>query len=233
MDAELIPRMITFLVAMLLCLTVHEYAHAAVAYWLGDDTASSEGRMSLNPLVHIDPIGTLLMPVIGSMSGFALFGWAKPVPTNPVRYTRRFRGKRISMTAGMALVASAGPISNLLFAAAISLGMQVAALVVPPEGAEAPGYTLAMRVLIVNVGLFVFNLLPLPPLDGSRIVYWLLPDRRKPIMDMLSRNTPMVFLGLLLLMQTSIFGAIFYVPINLLFELFGWLFGIYRFFPYL
>lgn len=233
MDIETIARMVSFLVAMLLSLTVHEYSHALVAWWLGDDTASSQGRMSLNPIVHIDPIGTLLMPVIGAISGFALFGWAKPVPTNPARYSRRLGGKRVTMTAGMALVASAGPISNILFAAAIAIALHLISLVSVPNAATAPLYTLAMRVFMVNIGLFVFNLIPLPPLDGSRILYWLLPDRHKPIMDTLSRNTPFIFIGFLLLMQTSLFNKVFLVPIVFLLQLFASVFGIGQFFGYM
>lgn len=233
MDADTIVRMVTFLVAMLLSLTVHEYSHALVAWWLGDDTAAREGRMSLNPVVHIDPIGTLLMPVIGAMSGFALFGWAKPVPTNPVRYVRKFGGKRISMTAGMAMVAAAGPISNLLFAAVIALGLRLVLVLAPPTGAEAPLYTLAMRTFMVNIGLFVFNLLPVPPLDGSRIVFWVMPDRYKPLMEVLERNTPLVFVGLLLLMQTSLFNSLFLTPIVFLLKVFALLFGITEFFPFM
>ncbi|MFH1810963.1 MAG: site-2 protease family protein [Pseudomonadota bacterium] len=233
MDVDYIPRMITYLVSMLMCLTVHEYAHAAVAFWLGDDTASSQGRMSLNPLVHIDPIGTIAMPVIGSISGVALFGWAKPVPTNPVRYSRRFRGKRISMNAGLAMVAAAGPLSNLVFALVLAMGLRLISHVFPPIDAQMPGYTLAMRVLVVNVGLFVFNLLPLPPLDGSRIVYWLMRDKHRPIMDLLARNTPLVFIGMLLLMQTRWFGAVMYVPIGLIFDGLNALFDIQPFFRFL
>lgn len=233
MDIETIARMVSFLVAMLLSLTVHEYSHALVAWWLGDDTASSQGRMSLNPLVHIDPVGTLLMPVIGAISGFALFGWAKPVPTNPTRYSRRMGGQRISMTAGMALVASAGPISNLLFAAAIAIALRLISLLAEPTSATAPLYTLAMRVFMVNIGLFVFNLIPLPPLDGSRILYWLLPDRQKPIMDTLSRNTPYIFIGFLLLMQTSLFNRVFLTPIIFLLKLFAAIFGIGGFFSFM
>jgi Zn-dependent protease len=137
------------------------------------------------------------------------------------------------MTAGMAMVAAAGPLSNLVFAIVLALGLRVAGIFFPPVEPHMPGYTLSMSVLVVNVGLFVFNLLPLPPLDGSRIVYWLMPDRHKPIMDLLARNTPLVFLGLLLLMQTRWFGAIFFVPIGLLFDGLSALFGIHSFFRYL
>ena len=233
MDLASINRMVSFLVAMLLSLTVHEYSHALVAWWLGDRTAESQGRMSLNPLVHIDPIGTIAMPIIGAISGFALFGWAKPVPTNPLYYTRKIGGKRISMTAGMALVASAGPISNLLFAAVIAIALNLSTYVVAPTAASAPLYTLAMRVFMVNIGLFVFNLIPLPPLDGSRILYWLLPDRQKPLMDTLSRNTPFIFIGFLLLMQTSLFNRVFFVPIIFLLQLFASVFGIGSFFNFM
>jgi len=232
MDAETLSRILISLVAMILSLSVHEYAHARVAYWLGDDTASREGRLSLNPLVHIDPIGTLLLPVVGSFSGYALIGWAKPVPTNPLHYTKTFGGKRISMNAGLALVAVAGPLSNLLFAVALAGMVKIASFVVPPD-AQSPLYSLAMRMMVLNLALMVFNLLPFPPLDGSRVLYWRLPERFKPMMDTLTQNTWIVFMGLLIFMQLPLFGTIFFFPISLLLGLLGSIFGIQSFFYFL
>jgi len=226
MDGDFLARLVSYLVPMLLCLTVHEYSHALVAWWLGDDTASSQGRMTLNPIVHIDPIGTLLVPVIGILANFPFFGWAKPVPTNPVRYSRHLFGRRVSMTAGMAMVAAAGPLSNLLFAFVVAGGLGAITLVAPPTEQTAPLYVLAMRLMAVNVGLCIFNLLPVPPLDGSRILFWVLPDRYTPLMDTLSRNTPLVFLGLILLMNTKIFYTIFALPFFAILGVLASLFGL-------
>jgi len=233
MDVDLIGKFVTYLVPMLLSLTIHEYSHALAAWWLGDDTASMQGRMTLNPIAHVDPIGTLLVPAIGIFSGFPFFGWAKPVPTNPVRYTRVFFGKRISMTAGMAVVAAAGPASNLVFAFVTAGALGIAVHIVPPAEQLEGLYALGVRLMAVNVGLCVFNLLPVPPLDGSRILYWLLPERHKPIMDTLARNTPIVFLGLILLMNTSIFYTIIGRPFVAILQVLASLFGLYELFHYL
>lgn len=223
---DLIAQLVTYFVPMLLSLTVHEYAHARAAWWLGDDTASMQGRMTLNPLVHIDPVGTIIIPLMGIMSGFPFFGWAKPVPTNPVHYQRRLFGRRISMTAGMALTAAAGPLSNLLFAFVMAAGMGVANHFLPPTGEAAPGYTIALRVLAVNIGLCIFNFIPVPPLDGSRILFWVLPDRFKPVMDWLARNTIWAFLLLMLAMNTGPFQAVFTLPFVWLIQLLASLFGL-------
>ncbi|MBN2358266.1 MAG: site-2 protease family protein [Deltaproteobacteria bacterium] len=223
---DLIERLVTYFVPMLLSLTVHEYSHARMAWWLGDDTASLQGRMSLNPLVHIDLIGTIVIPIFGILSGFPFFGWAKPVPTNPVQYRRRLFGRRISMTAGMALTAAAGPLSNLLFAFVMAASMGVANHFLPPSGDSAPGYTIALRVMAVNIGLCVFNFFPVPPLDGSRILYWLTPDRYKPVLDRMVQYSVWLFLGLILLMNTSFFGAIFVTPFFLILRGLAALFGL-------
>ncbi|MBI5536803.1 MAG: site-2 protease family protein [Deltaproteobacteria bacterium] len=169
------------LVPLVLSLTVHEWAHAWSAFKLGDDTAERMGRLTLNPIAHIDPIGTLLLPLMGIP-----FGWAKPVPVNPVRFTRR-----ISMRTGMVLTAAAGPISNVILAvlAAVVMGLLLrfrhSLLVGPLEGTTGTvGYTglaIFLRIAIqMNVALALFNLLPFPPLDGSRVVDGLMPQRFRP-----------------------------------------------------
>lgn len=156
-----------FLIPMLLSLTVHEWAHAWSAMRLGDDTAAREGRLTLDPLAHIDPLGTFLLPILG-----VPFGWAKPVPVNPVRFDRKW-----SMRTGMALTAAAGPISNLLLAVLcgllLGLGRRFA-----PEFVDQPGvWTLLTYGVMLNVSLALFNFLPVPPLDGSRVVARYIPAR--------------------------------------------------------
>ena len=161
--------LVIYLVPMILSLSVHEYAHAWVAFRLGDDTAAREGRLTLNPMAHVDLFGTLLIPAINVLlGGFALIGWAKPVPIRPLRFTRK-----ISMRTGMVLSAVAGPLSNLLLAV---LAIGIAALLVR----IAPGLLFADRttglakllqaMFFLNIGLGIFNMLPLPPLDGSRLL---------------------------------------------------------------
>ncbi len=148
--------------AVLICLTFHEAAHGLAAYWLGDDTAKRSGRLTLNPLDHLDPIGTLCMVFFG-------FGWAKPVPVN----TSRFRNQK----AGMALTALAGPTANFLLSVLLILA---AVLLEVYAGGNRFAAALAQFFLQtgqLSVGLGVFNLLPVPPLDGSRVLQVALPNR--------------------------------------------------------
>jgi len=155
---------------ILFALTVHEFCHAWVADMLGDDTAKRQGRLTLNPIAHLDVFGTILMFLAG-------FGWAKPVPVNPLNFENPRKG--------MLLVAIAGPISNLVMA--IVAGMILKFGILDVKGTVInPSVTGIMPTLLVvviltlqfGVALAVFNMLPLPPLDGSRVVYGLLPERQ-------------------------------------------------------
>jgi Zn-dependent protease len=157
-------------VVLLFSLTVHEMAHALTADRCGDSTARLLGRVSLNPLVHADPIGTVLFPLLALISGVPLLGWAKPVPVNisRLRHPRR----------DYVLVAAAGPASNLLlaFGAAIALSL----LSVSPMTLGEPNVSVPLAVLLagaiqINVLLAVFNMLPIPPLDGGNVLSGLLP----------------------------------------------------------
>lgn len=163
-----IVSMLLSIPAALIALTVHEYCHGYVAYRLGDPTARSLGRLSLNPLKHLDPIGTLFMILFG-------FGYAKPVPINP----RYFKDPR----KGMALTAAAGPLSNLLLAFLGALLYRLTLLLLPIVSTE---FLLKFILILasffaafhyLNLSLCVFNMIPLPPLDGSRILYIFLPPR--------------------------------------------------------
>ena len=147
---------------LLFSITVHEFAHGYVAYKKGDDTAKIYGRLTLNPLAHIDPIGTLLLPIIAMLSGAPLFGWAKPVPVNPLRLTRK----------DMLFVGLAGPLANILLAVACSF------IVWFFRSFHIDGIFRLMFTygVIINIVLAIFNLIPVPPLDGSRIIAGLLPE---------------------------------------------------------
>jgi len=188
---ETIQQLVLVLVPLILSLTVHEYAHAATAYWLGDDTASRQGRFTLNPLSHIDPVGSLALPALLVIGNAGIwFGWAKPVPFNPVQFNRRIRMKH-----GIILTAAAGPLSNLLLAALCAFGYGLA------QGNEAAAQLLAVSVEI-NVLLFVFNFLPVPPLDGSKVAWGLIPDRHLKHLQFFQQQTwiaPTAFMAIFFL----------------------------------
>lgn len=172
METWLAARLLV-LIPLLLSLSVHEWAHAYVAWLLGDDTAKAQGRMTMDPLAHMDPVGTLILPLLG-----VPIGWAKPVPVNPARFTLA-----IDTTAGMVLVAAAGPVSNLVLAGAVA----VVHAFVPAGGVLAQA---AQMFVGLNVALALFNLLPFPPLDGSRVVEGLVPDALRPAWSLIGRAGP-------------------------------------------
>jgi Zn-dependent protease len=174
-----------FIIPMMLSLTVHEWAHAFSAYRLGDDTASREGRLTLNPMAHIDPIGTILLPLLG-----VPFGWAKPVPVNPTRFKRS-----VTMGTGMAITAAAGPASNLVLALVCAVTLGVMMRVAPETMAQQHGvYGLLLYGLELNVGLAIFNMLPLPPLDGSRIVERWVPYKYRDTWETFRSVAPVLLL---------------------------------------
>jgi len=188
---------------LLLSLTIHEAAHAWSADKLGDPTARMLGRVSLNPLVHIDWIGTVLLPIIAAISRFPLIGWAKPVPVNlrNLRHPRR----------DFMIVAAAGPISNLLqaFIAAGVLRMVWDGTV----GEDGPGVLVTFLYIAVQVNLLLafFNLIPIPPLDGGNVLMGLLPPSMAAMLDQV-RNFG--FIILYALMLTGIASALIIPPTN-------------------
>ena len=175
-------------VPLVLSLTVHEWAHAASAKLLGDDTAQRMGRWSLNPLDHIDPIGTLILPLLGIP-----FGWAKPVPINPVR----FRAD-VGMTRGLMLTAAAGPVSNLILALMGAGFVGIVTRSFPsllPESATP----LINAFIVLNALLAFFNLLPVPPLDGSRIVDSFVPSVLRPAWDAFAQFSALTLAAIIFL----------------------------------
>ena len=158
-------------VILLFSLSVHESAHAWMALRMGDDTAARQGRITLNPLSHIDPIGTVLLPLVQMLlTGIPLLGWAKPTPVVAHKFQQ--------LTRGHLLVATAGPASNLLLALASSVALYFGSrlLGLDPDGRDLAPLMLRTSVQI-NVVLALFNLIPLPPLDGSWVASWGLPRR--------------------------------------------------------
>lgn len=180
---RLIFNEVTTLVPLILAIAVHEYAHVAMARLLGDRTGEQHGRLTLNPLAHTDPIWTVALPAFfvfiqtqaGAGVAVPFFGAGRPAPYNPVRFDRTFGGKRISMRMGELLVAAAGPASNVLLAL-LSTGIMMALIALGhPLGAERSLSTLVFGFVLMNTGLAVFNMIPVPPLDGSKVVMSLLP----------------------------------------------------------
>ncbi len=212
-----ITYLIIVLVTILLSMTLHEAMHAFMGYFLGDDTAKAQGRLSLNPIKHIDPIMTIALPLFLAVMGGPIFGGAKPVPFNPykVRYGEW----------GAALVAIAGPLTNLLIAFVV-FGVGVLSGVITSAGVEA---TLAGQIIItavsVNLGFFVFNILPIPPLDGSRVLYALAPDPVKAGMEYIERYGIFLVFGLVLI-GASVLGQIMAGGINGILQLFMTIFRV-------
>lgn len=189
---------------VLLAITFHEYAHGLVAYKLGDNTAKDEGRLSLNPLAHLDPIGTLMLL-------FAGFGWGKPVHVDSRNYTRK-----ISMEKGEAIVSAAGPLMNIILAFIFTL---IYCAIYKFAGAgflhSTMGSVLMLMIfytISINVGLGVFNLIPLPPLDGSKIIMPFLPYKAK---EWFTNNEQLFSLVFVVLWITGIAGTIISPAINL------------------
>jgi len=189
---------LVWLPAILIALTFHEYAHGKVADWLGDKTPYNQGRLTLNPLPHIDWIGFLMLVLFK-------FGWAKPVEVNP----RNF--KQINIKTGMMLVSLAGPVMNLLLAGAGMLILK-ALFIWPSDAAVNLWGPLILPLIYINVILAVFNLIPVPPLDGSKILAGLLPDSGARIIYSLERFGPLL---LLVLLVTNSFSKVLYPLLNL------------------
>jgi Zn-dependent protease len=195
-------------IALVVALSVHEFAHAFAAYQLGDTTAQRAGRLTLNPLAHLDPIGSLMMLLVG-------FGWAKPVPVNPYY----LRGNKLR---GMAITAAAGPISNVLqafvFALPIRFGLVEIGLPYNPD-ALLPTIGEVLTLLVqINLLLAVFNMIPLGPLDGMKVLLGLLPPRAA------ARLEPLAQYGSLLLMMLMFLGGgllywLIYPPAESMFNL--------------
>ena len=199
LDINVAQIFISFIV-LLFSLTVHEMAHAWTADRLGDPTARLLGRVSLNPLVHADPVGTVLFPLIAMITGAPLIGWAKPVPVN-VRQLRHHRRDYV-------LVAAAGPASNLLLA--VTAGCLLAVLPISPQtldeaNVSAPLATFLSQAMRLNVLLAVFNMIPIPPLDGGNVLAGLLPNHLAGIFNQIR---PYGFILLYALILTGGFDAL-------------------------
>lgn len=225
-DQFSLPVLLISYVALLFSLSVHEASHATAAYLLNDSTARRLGRMTLNPIAHMDPVGTFLFPILGMSTGIPFIGWAKPVPVNPVNLTRKLR-----MKTAYALVAAAGPVSNLF----LSLLFFVLSIILIRSGVETgisetrifekalQGYAglaslgemtdkkillaLCGQSILINLGLAIFNLIPFGPLDGASVLRAFIPDPWLPHYD---RVQPFMQIVLLVLVFSGMFRFFLY-----------------------
>lgn len=181
---------------ILVSMTLHEAMHAFTSYWLGDDTAKLQGRLTLNPVKHIDPVLTVLLPLLLVIAGMPVFGAARPVPFNPdrVRYDEW----------GAALIALAGPLTNLLLAF-VSFGIWV--LVGMSSGSALLVQVLSTMVM-VNLGFLLFNMLPIPPLDGSRALYALAPEFVRRGMEVVEQMGVVVIFAIILVDSIVLDGVV-------------------------
>lgn len=210
-----LPEILARVIVIFTAITVHEFAHGFVAYKLGDPTAKYSGRLTLNPIAHFDPLGALCMLLFG-------FGWAKPVPINPMYFRDR--------KTGSALTALAGPVSNLLLTfLSTVIAAAFAAFVYLPYSNGATGFVMNIfvQLAVVNISFAVFNLIPVPPLDGSKILGLFLSNNAYyKYMRYESFGLPI----LMILSITDVLGRILYVLINPIYNLwkdfFGWLLNI-------
>jgi Zn-dependent protease len=202
-----IGQFILFMVALVFSLSLHEAGHAWMSNRFGDDLARSQGRISLNPMTHVDPIGTLLFPGIAFFTGAPLLGWARPTPVNPLRW----RNKRVANF----WVSIAGVLGNLIIAIVAGIIIRVlyetgliASAVTSNSDIALGGIKLLSAFFTLNVGLFIFNLFPIPPLDGSKILASILPPSFESALESLEQYG---FILLFIAVFTGVFSSIFRV----------------------
>jgi len=206
---EVLPQLLTYLITLVIAITVHEFAHAKVADLLGDDTPRMNGRVTLNPLAHLDPIGSLMMI-------FAHFRWGRPVPVNPYALSRR-------SPAALMLVSLAGPMSNFLLAiiAAIPLRMGLASPI-PPQPYLPSSAEFLTAFAFTNLFLMLFNLVPLAPLDGDKIADYFFPPFLGHALEVIRPYGPMLLIALLFLgpqFGLDFIGEFVYPPVLTIFNL--------------
>jgi Zn-dependent protease len=210
-------NLIIWFIVLLFSLSFHEAAHAWTSEKFGDDTGRLQGRITLNPIAHIDLFGTVLFPIVSALSGIPLLGWAKPVQTNPLMWRDKTRAN--------IMVSAAGPLSNFILAivafiiikslivsGVVYLNGGYYTLIMPlraQAGLLSPLSVMLSVLLLLNIGLGVFNLIPVPPLDGSHVLEELLPHS---MLEAYEQVRPYGFMLLYLLMFLGVFGAIF-IPI--------------------
>lgn len=189
-------NMIFTIPGLLIALTIHEYAHARVAVWMGDNTPKIMGRLTLNPIAHLDPFGLIMLWLVK-------FGWAKPVPINPNNFEHPQKGT--------ILVSLAGPCANIVMAFFAALLYGILAKLQLLSGVLA---TVLSFTYIYNINFAIFNLIPLPPLDGSKVLMSLLPGRQAYMLEKIEPYAPFILLALVYLNLISVFITPFYNVLN-------------------
>ena len=214
----MILEIIIVLIIILLSMTIHEAMHAFMGYVLGDNTAKEEGRLTLNPIRHVDPVMTILLPLIMVILHAPVFGGAKPVPFNPNRV--RFGDW------GAALVALSGPITNLVIAF-IAFGVGVFSGVINNAGTVQPAIfgLIISTAVSVNLGFFVFNMLPIPPLDGSRILYAVAPNSVRSVMQKIEQNGVLLVM-IIIVLFSDVIGQVMSGCIRAILRVFMNVFGV-------
>jgi len=211
--ADLISHLIIYMVVLLLAISAHEAGHAWMSYKYGDDTAFMLGRVTLNPVKHTDPIGTLLIPIVsfifgaigGALGSIPLIGWGKPTPVNPNKWTKFKQANVMVSIAGILANLILAIIGFVIFKALLETGSINAGNI--GEGLIKPLAIFLQNLIFLNVSLAVFNLLPFPPLDGSKVLGTFLPPSAQPVLAMLEQYG---FLILMALLYMGVIGAIMY-----------------------
>ncbi len=205
MENVLIATLVSKVIALpfiFICLTVHEFSHGFMAYRLGDTTAKEAGRLTLNPISHIDWLGVLAMLFLG-------FGWAKPVPVNPYRFKKA--GAR-----GIVWVSLAGPVSNIIFAFLMLIIWNILVLFAGDIAANYYVSTVVSTIVSLNIGLAVFNLIPIPPLDGSKVLEYFLPYSAR---NWMAKNGNFLYLIMMLAVFSGVFSRIISPAIGFIFTM--------------
>src|SRR5687767_14818455 len=207
MDPQKIQWILIYVIILVASVAFHEFGHAFMAHKLGDDTPKRQGRVTLNPLAHADPIGTLLLPLVGGIYAATAavstggFGWGKPVEWNPARIRRGIR-----MSTASILVSFAGPVMNLVLAVTVAL---VSVILYSQGVGSLDVHKILMFAVNTNFVLFFFNLLPVPPLDGGHIAQAFMPYRHRDKFDSYAKYGPFIILGVMMIPQIQ---RVFSVP---------------------
>ena len=207
-------QIIIILIIVVGSVILHELAHGIVAYWLGDETAKDAGRLTFNPIKHIDPYMSIIVPVVLYIIGAPVFGGAKPVPIN----TQNLKWREW----GMALVAAAGPATNFLIALISFLIAHFSGLLYHSDGGLL--YFIFVELIFVNLGFMIFNLIPIPPLDGSRILYAIAPDAVRALLVSMERYG-FVLVYLLIFLFGNAFSSIMIGGTNAILNFFYFIVG--------